>query len=280
MVARSRNRGRRNDGSRRGSSCPNRVGLVRPHIPTHWSATATWRCSSTPAPPATSGSVVEVRASSSLRATRSAGLEGGWSIDFEILVDRATGWHSIWLQGAGGHLQRRSSCSPEPPAGVSYTLECAEMDATSEGIEHIFTNTGTIGLRIFVTWRWERPDIPQRRDIPRSSTAHRDTYELGTKIQRCRVATEGSQRDNSPSATRSELTYSARCPHLSVRVRGSRWTNTGDGRSDRLRGDDWHSYRVASRLSRTRSPGERVVRTAILLPDPTAWDTCREGRRR
>ena len=40
---------------------------------------------------------------------------------------------------------------PEPPQGVSYTLECAERDATVEGTEHVFTNTGTIRLRIIVS---------------------------------------------------------------------------------------------------------------------------------
>ena len=40
---------------------------------------------------------------------------------------------------------------PPVPEGVSYTLECAEMDATVEGIEHVFANTGTVDLRIIVS---------------------------------------------------------------------------------------------------------------------------------
>ena len=130
--------------------------------------------------------------------------EGGWSIEFEDPHGSGN-----WMPLDSGSEGPDDICAPpvfpEPPEGVSYTLECAEMDATSEGIEHVFTNTGTIDLRIIVSLAMGQPgyNVAAGGSVTIYGRPGAATNS-GTKIRRCRVATEGSERGDSPTARKRE----------------------------------------------------------------------------
>ena len=204
--------------------------------------------------------------------------EGGWGIEFED-PDGSGNWVGLdsGSEGPEDICNDDPPVFPEPPEGVSYTLECAEMDATSEGIEHVFTNTGTIGLRIFVTLAMGVPGYtaaPGDSEVVYGPAGSR--YELWYEDSTVSGGYRGFGEGQLSDCDEPELTYSA-VARIVCAGPGVEVTNTGTGDLIAYGATIGTRIELPAGASHTFAWGTGGPNNDLL--DPTGWDTYREEGR-